>query len=75
MEETFQTFSSFTTNYLPAQDYESILVSASKIRGQSVRNFDRRDRLENDIVRFVSRFRYSLSNSRVEEHKWLIRLL
>lgn len=61
MEETFQAYSSFTTNYLPPQDYESILVSASKIRGQSIRNFDRRERLENDIVGvFLSRVHPSL---------------
>lgn len=50
IEDTLQSYSSFTTNYLPPQDYESTLVAATKIRGQSVRNFDRRDRLETAIV-------------------------
>ncbi|KAF9483427.1 hypothetical protein BDN70DRAFT_799974 [Pholiota conissans] len=50
IEESFQTYSSFTTNYLPPQEYESILVAASKIRGQSIRNLDRRDRLETNIT-------------------------
>lgn len=52
IEESFQTYSSFTTNYLPPQEYESILISASKVRGQSMRNFDRRERLETNIVIF-----------------------
>ncbi|CAA7261390.1 unnamed protein product [Cyclocybe aegerita] len=46
MEDTFQTYSSFTTNYCPPQDYESLLVSASKLRSQSVRNYDRREQWE-----------------------------
>ncbi|KAF8195410.1 hypothetical protein BJ912DRAFT_956851 [Pholiota molesta] len=50
IEESFQTYSSFTTNYLPPQEYESILISASKVRGQSIRNFDRRERLETNIT-------------------------
>ncbi|KAF8158295.1 hypothetical protein B0H34DRAFT_708196 [Crassisporium funariophilum] len=43
IEETFQSYSSFTTNYLPPDQYEPLLVSASKIRGQSTRNYDRRE--------------------------------
>lgn len=50
IEDTFQSYSSFTTNYLPPQDYESLMVSASKIRGQSIRNLDRRERLETNLV-------------------------
>ncbi|KAF8798785.1 hypothetical protein BYT27DRAFT_7202479 [Phlegmacium glaucopus] len=46
LEETFQSYSSFTTKYLPPQDYEGLLVSASKIRGQSTRNYDRREPME-----------------------------
>ncbi|KAJ3513576.1 hypothetical protein NLJ89_g2871 [Agrocybe chaxingu] len=46
MEDTFQAYSSFTTNYCPPQDYESLLVSASKLRSQSVRNYDRREQWE-----------------------------
>ncbi|KAF8964174.1 hypothetical protein BDZ97DRAFT_1816638 [Flammula alnicola] len=41
IEETFQSYSSFTTNYLPPQDYESTL---------SIRNFDRREKLETNIT-------------------------
>ncbi|KDR82688.1 hypothetical protein GALMADRAFT_57506 [Galerina marginata CBS 339.88] len=50
IEDTFQSYSSFTTNYLPAQNYETILVSASKIRAQSIRNLDRREKLETAIT-------------------------
>jgi len=51
MEDTFQSYSSFTTNYLPPQDYETLMVSASKTRGQSVRNFERREPLEANLVK------------------------
>jgi hypothetical protein len=51
LEDTFQGYSSFTTNYLPAQDYEKLLVSASKMRAQSVRNWERREALESRLVR------------------------
>ncbi|KAF8908958.1 hypothetical protein CPB84DRAFT_1766490 [Gymnopilus junonius] len=50
IEETFQSYSSFTTNYLPAQDYESLLVATSKIRGQGLKAFERRERLEAAIT-------------------------
>ncbi|KAF4617844.1 hypothetical protein D9613_006080 [Agrocybe pediades] len=49
IEDTFQSYSSFTTNYLPPQGYESLLVAASKVRGQSIRNMDRRERFETAI--------------------------
>ncbi|KAF5315056.1 hypothetical protein D9619_007334 [Psilocybe cf. subviscida] len=51
IEETFQAYSTFTTNYLPAQDYESLLVAASKIKGQSIRNLSRREAMENAIIK------------------------
>lgn len=53
MEDTFQAYSSFTTRYLPAQDYEKLLVSASKMRGQCVRNWERRETLESSLVRHL----------------------
>jgi hypothetical protein len=53
MEDTFQAYSSFTTNYLPAQDYEKLLISASKMRGQCVRNWERREALELGLVRLL----------------------
>ncbi|KAF9527604.1 hypothetical protein CPB83DRAFT_934295 [Crepidotus variabilis] len=43
MDETMQAYSTFTTNNYPAQDYENAMVNASKMRGQSVRNYERRE--------------------------------
>jgi len=63
IEETFQIYSSFTTNYLPAQQYESILIAASKVRGQTIRNMDRRERFETAIVRTPQNCLYSFANS------------
>ena len=72
IEDTFQSYSSFTTNYLPPQDYESLMISASKIRGQSIRNLDRRERLETNLVSALSPLiilflTYTISG----QYKWL----
>lgn len=56
MEETFQAYSSFTTDYLPPANYEKLLVSASKMRGQSVRNWEWREPQESKLVRLFSFF-------------------
>lgn len=53
MEDTFQAYSTFTTNYLPSHDYEKLLVSASKMRAQTVRNWERREPLESKLVGFI----------------------
>ena len=50
-DETFQAYSSFTTNYKPADQYESLLVKASKSKAQAVKAFQRRERFENSLVR------------------------
>ncbi len=50
-EETFQACSSFTTNYKPADQYESLLVDASKSKAQAVKAFQRREQFENSLVR------------------------
>ncbi|KAF8895465.1 hypothetical protein BD779DRAFT_1619135 [Infundibulicybe gibba] len=49
-DETFQSYSSFTTNYKPPQDYEPLLVAASKIRSQAAKSFGRREQYENAIT-------------------------
>ncbi|KAH9851597.1 RNA-binding protein Prp24 [Lenzites betulinus] len=48
-EETFQAYSSFTTNYKPHDQYESLLVKASKLRGRSVKGYQLREKLENSL--------------------------
>ncbi|KAF7346103.1 ATP-dependent DNA helicase PIF1 [Mycena sanguinolenta] len=45
-EETVPFYSSFTTNYKPSSDYESLLVKASKIRGQATKIFQKRENPE-----------------------------
>ncbi|KAH9890065.1 RNA-binding protein Prp24 [Cubamyces lactineus] len=50
-EETFQTYSSFTTNYKPPDEYESLLVKASKMRSRAVKGFQMREDLENSLAR------------------------
>ncbi|KAI0755299.1 RNA-binding protein Prp24 [Daedaleopsis nitida] len=49
-EETFQAYSSFTTNYKPPDQYESLLVEASKLRSQAVKAFQRREDFENSLA-------------------------
>ncbi|KAI0795287.1 hypothetical protein BC629DRAFT_315116 [Irpex lacteus] len=49
-DETFQTYSSFTTNYKPAEEYESLLVQASKSRNQAVKAYQRRESYESSLA-------------------------
>ncbi|KAJ6584742.1 hypothetical protein B0H19DRAFT_1319016 [Mycena capillaripes] len=48
-EETAQAYSSFTTAYKPSGEYEAFLVKASKIRGQAVKAFQRRETWETSL--------------------------
>ncbi|KAL0960935.1 hypothetical protein HGRIS_005940 [Hohenbuehelia grisea] len=50
LEETAQSYSSFTTNFQPPQEYESLLVFASKIRSQSAKAYDHRERFETNLT-------------------------
>ncbi|TFK52241.1 hypothetical protein OE88DRAFT_1657387 [Heliocybe sulcata] len=45
-EETFQSYSTFTTNFKSPQEYESLLISASKLRSRAVKAYDRRESSE-----------------------------
>ena len=49
-DETFQTYSSFMTSYKPPEEYESLLVKASKGKAQAVKAFQRRENLETSLV-------------------------
>ncbi|KAF9468618.1 hypothetical protein BDZ94DRAFT_1279703 [Collybia nuda] len=46
IEETSQSYSSFTTKYKLPQDYEVLMIGASKIRSQGSKSYDRRESLE-----------------------------
>ncbi|KAH6912804.1 RNA-binding protein Prp24 [Coprinopsis sp. MPI-PUGE-AT-0042] len=49
-DETFQTYSSFTTRYKAPTEYEGLMVTASKTRGNSVTAYERRDSLETSLA-------------------------
>jgi hypothetical protein len=49
-DETFQTYSSFTTNHKTADQYEALLVQASKGRSQALKAYSRRQGLEQSLV-------------------------
>ncbi|KAK0188159.1 hypothetical protein F5146DRAFT_1141608 [Armillaria mellea] len=49
-DDTFQTYSSFTTNHKPPQEYEPLLIAATKIRSQAVKSFQRREAMEAALV-------------------------
>lgn len=50
-EETFQAYSSFTTNYKPTTEYESLLVAASKARSGAVKSYAWKEFREAVLVR------------------------
>jgi squamous cell carcinoma antigen recognized by T-cells 3 len=50
-DDTFQRFSSFTTAYKPATEYESTLLATSKLRGGALKVYARREKDETIIVR------------------------
>ncbi|KAI0301111.1 hypothetical protein B0F90DRAFT_1810154 [Multifurca ochricompacta] len=45
-EETFQSYSTFTTNYKAPQAYETLLVNASKLRGKARKAYEWREPYE-----------------------------
>ncbi|KAG7088223.1 hypothetical protein E1B28_012240 [Marasmius oreades] len=48
-DNTFQVYSTFTTNYKPPEQYESLMVAASKSRSQAVKGFQRREAFETEL--------------------------
>ncbi|KAI0916773.1 hypothetical protein AcW1_007863 [Taiwanofungus camphoratus] len=49
-DETFQAYSTFTTNYKPPDQYESLLVKASKLRSQAVKVYEKREAFESSLA-------------------------
>ncbi|EMD31421.1 hypothetical protein CERSUDRAFT_119799 [Gelatoporia subvermispora B] len=49
-EETLQVYSTFTTNHKPADQYESLLVKASKLKAQAVKSYQRHEPLEHSLA-------------------------
>ncbi|KAJ7432338.1 hypothetical protein FB451DRAFT_1480862 [Mycena latifolia] len=59
-EDTAQAYSSFTTGYKPSQEYESLLIKASKIRGGVAKAFQRREAWETSLTQSSSSETYAL---------------
>ncbi|KAF8232065.1 hypothetical protein L208DRAFT_1377849 [Tricholoma matsutake] len=49
-EDTSESYLSFTTKYQPPQDYETLLIAASKVCTQGTKSFDRREPMETGLV-------------------------
>ena len=49
--KTYELYSTFTTNYKPAGEYENLLVAASKLRGPAVKAYQRVEAFEQSLVR------------------------
>jgi hypothetical protein len=49
-DETFQVYSTFTTNNKNPDEYEALLVAASKMRAQAVKAYQRREPKESALV-------------------------
>ncbi|KAI0045685.1 hypothetical protein FA95DRAFT_1560887 [Auriscalpium vulgare] len=49
-EQAFQSYSSFTTNYKPPQEYETLLVHASEIRAKAAKVYSWRESYETSLV-------------------------
>lgn len=52
-DATFQSYSSFTTNYKPPTEYESLLVTASKARAGAVKSYAWKETREAVLVRTI----------------------
>jgi hypothetical protein len=63
IEDTFQSYSSFTTNYKAPQAYETLLVNASKVRGKAKKAYDWREPYETALVSDF-KFRRRVKNMR-----------
>ncbi|GBE83236.1 predicted protein [Sparassis crispa] len=48
--DTLQAYSTFTTNYKPPDQYESLLVRASKLRSQAVKAYEKREDFEKSLA-------------------------
>ncbi|KAF8120579.1 hypothetical protein EV363DRAFT_1474306, partial [Boletus edulis] len=57
-EDTYQSYSSFTTTYKPATEYESLLISASKLRSHAVKVYERREPSELSLTSFDAYMQY-----------------
>jgi len=50
IDDTFQSYSTFTSNYKLPKDYEAFMVAASKIRSRTAKSLQRREASEQSLV-------------------------
>ncbi|KAG9315935.1 hypothetical protein JVU11DRAFT_3587 [Chiua virens] len=60
-EDTYQSYSSFTTTYKQATEYELLLISASKLRSRAVKAYERRERSELSLTSLDAYMQYLAS--------------
>ncbi|KAH7922022.1 hypothetical protein BV22DRAFT_1131760 [Leucogyrophana mollusca] len=64
-EETYQAYSTFTTNHKPSDQYETVLVSASKLRSKAVKAYERREASEISLSGFsLDGYAYYIASER-----------
>ncbi|KAI6145673.1 hypothetical protein EDD17DRAFT_1653003 [Pisolithus thermaeus] len=65
-EDTFQSYSSFTTKYKPASEYEALLVAASKLRSRAAKAYQRREAAELGLTSLNAYAQYISSERRAK---------
>ncbi|KIK95320.1 hypothetical protein PAXRUDRAFT_140954 [Paxillus rubicundulus Ve08.2h10] len=65
-ESTYQSYSSFTTSYKPATEYESLLLSASRLRSRAVKAYERREPSELALTSLPAYTQYIASERRAK---------
>ncbi|KIJ17712.1 hypothetical protein PAXINDRAFT_130029 [Paxillus involutus ATCC 200175] len=65
-EDTYQSYSSFTTSYKPVTEYESLLLSASKLRSRAVKAYERREPSELALTSLPAYTQYIVSERRAK---------
>ncbi|KAI6030527.1 hypothetical protein F5J12DRAFT_296247 [Pisolithus orientalis] len=65
-EDTFQSYSSFTTKYMPANGYEGLLVAASKVRSRAAKAYERREGTELGLTSLDAYAQYIASERRAK---------
>ncbi|KAG6331001.1 hypothetical protein ID866_8087, partial [Astraeus odoratus] len=63
-EDTYQSYSSFTTTYKPTGEYEGLLVTASKLRARAVKAYERREATELALTSLDAYTQYIASERR-----------
>ncbi|KAI6122456.1 hypothetical protein EDD16DRAFT_1570902 [Pisolithus croceorrhizus] len=66
-EGTFQSYSSFTTKYKPASEYEALLVAASKLRSRAAKAYQRREAAELGLTSLNAYAQYISSERRAKK--------